>query len=214
VEVKDRMSQDVREEREKAPDSSESGEVVANPSVRREAAPGPAGASEADQREPVRPAKTGVPLRPAATPMKSGKTSGLQRAVGFVRFVAPMVQKVLPLLEGNVAMVVTNLLAPRPTSSHVDLQPIESAVAKMRKDHLDLRLSVADQTAALKRIADQVEAVKDSTAQNSLETKEIAGDVQRLKAKMNAFAWAGLVLLVLSIVINIVFFMEIRQLMH
>lgn len=176
---------------------------------------GPGASSKAAEPvQPSRPAKTGVPLRPMATPMKSAKASGLQKAVGFVRFVAPVVQKVLPLLEGNVAMVVANLLAPRQQGSRADLEPIESAVTKMRKDHVDLRLSVADQTAALKRIADQVEAVKGSMERNALETRELTRDVQQFRAKVSILAWVGLGLLVLSIGVNIVLFMQIRHLVR
>ena len=170
--------------------------------------------TQAPGQVPAGGAKTGVPLRPAPAPAKSGKTTGMQKAAGLVRAVAPLVQKVLPLLEGNVAMAVTNLLASRPESPRVDLEPIENAMTRMRKDHIDLRLSVADQNAAIKRVADQVESAKDAVERAGAETKALDRDVQQLRSRVNAFAWIGLILLVLSVVMNIVLFEQMRQLIH
>lgn len=204
------MSQDVREEPARGiePPATAGGPVGSGPEVIEESPKTTVGVQTSQS------AKTGVPLRPLATPMKSAKASGLQKAVGFVRFVAPVVQKVLPLLEGNVAMAVSNLLAPRQQGPRVDLAPIESAVMKMRKDHVDLRLSVADQTAALKRIAEQVEAVKAVSECNGVETRELTRDVEQLRRRVSVFAWVGIGLLVLSIVVNIVLFVQIRHLAH
>ncbi len=127
----------------------------------------------------------------------------------------PIVQKVLPLLEGNVAMVVTNLLASsRPEAPRVDLEPLESALTRMRKEHIDLRLGVADQNAAIKRVADQVESMKGAVERAGAETKALGGDVQELRNRVNVFAWIGLILLLLSVVMNIVLFEQVRQLIH
>ncbi len=158
--------------------------------------------------------KTGVALRSGAAPAKSGKTTGLQKAAGIARAVAPYVGKMLPLLEGNVAAVVTSLFAGRHDAPRVDLQPLESSITRMRKDHIDLRLSVADQTASLKRIADQVETVKESVEKSRLESKELGGEVQVLRGRVNLFAWIGLVLLLISILVNIALFEQIRHLVR
>lgn len=156
------------------------------------------------------PAKSGVPLRPLSMPSKSGKVGRLQRVIGVVRAMAPVAQKVLPLLEGNVALTLANFLAPRP-QNHIDLEPIENAMTKMRKDHVDLRLSVADQNAALKRIADQVEAVKESAERNGNELKDLNKEVQQFKAKVNLLGWIGLGLLLVSILVNVLLFIQIRR---
>ncbi|MGB6193681.1 MAG: hypothetical protein WBF42_14525, partial [Terracidiphilus sp.] len=96
----------------------------------------------------------------------------------------------------------------------VDLEPIENAMTRMRKDHIDLRLSVADQNAAIKRVADQVETVKDAVERAGAETKALDRDVQQLRSRVNVFAWIGLILLLLSVVMNIVLFEQMRQLIH
>lgn len=193
------MTENVREEAKERQDSE------------RESAsePGKGGAPM-----PAQSAKTGVPLRPAPAPAKSGKTTAMQKAVGLVRAVAPLAQKVLPLLEGNVAMAVTNLLASRPASPPVDLEPLENAMTRMRKDHIDLRLSVSDQNAAIKRVADQVESAKDAVERAGAETKALDRDVQQLRSRVNVFAWIGLILLLLSVVMNIVLFAQMRQLIR
>jgi hypothetical protein len=162
--------------------------------------------AEPEKRQPVKPA--------VLLPMGAGKKSGLERAMGFVRTVAPVVRKVLPLLDGNVVSVVSNFLGPRTASPRVDLEPLENAVTKMRKDHLDLRLNVADQTAALKRITDQVQSVKDSTERNALEQKELARDLKALGSRINLLAWIGLGLLAVSILVNVVLFLRIQQVSH
>ena len=156
------------------------------------------------------------PVRESAkqTNGKPESRSGLQRAFGLIRSVAPVVQKVLPLLDGNVASVVSNMLVPRTETQRVDLEPIENALTKMRKEHLDLRMSLADHTATLKRVSEQVDTVKDVTERNALEAKELTTDLQRLRAKVNAFAWVGLGLLAVSILVNVLLFLRIQQLIH
>ncbi len=167
--------------------------------------------------EPARTAKAGVPLRPLANPARVAKAeprSSLQRVVGLVRAVAPVVQKVLPLLDGNVALAAANLLTGRPEAPRVDLEPIENAVMKMRKEHLELRMGLADQSAALKRIADQVGTVRDSTERNALEAKELAREIHRLRARVSTFAWLGLGLLAVSLLVNIVLLVRLQHLVH
>lgn len=197
------MSEEVREEAVKR--SDETTNVGAEPARRPVVLAEPTRAGGTSQ-----PAKSGVPLRPLSTPSKSGKVSRLQRMAGVVRAMAPVAQKVLPLLEGNFALTLANFLAPRP-QNHVDLEPIENAVTKMRKDHVDLRLSVADQNAALKRISDQVGAVKETAERNGSELKELNREVQQFKAKVSVFAWIGLGLLLVSVCVNVLLLVQMRR---
>lgn len=155
------------------------------------------------------PAKPGVVL-----PARSGQKRGLQRAIGFIRSAAPVLRKVLPLLDGNVVSVVSNVLGSGIGASRVNLEPLENAVTRMRKDHVDLRLNVADQTAALKRIADQVAAVRETTERNSAEQKGLARDIQALRVRISLVAWIGLGLLVVSIALNILLYLRMQQLVR
>lgn len=157
------------------------------------------------------------PWRGSPKTLQGGKQKpkgGFQRAVGIIRTVGPVLQKVLPLLDGNVASAVSNFLVPRAEAQRVDLEPIENALTKMRKEQVDLRMNLADQTATLKRVAEQVETVKDTAERNALEQKELGTDLQRLRAKVNAFAWVGLGLLAVSILVNVLLFWRIQQLIH
>jgi hypothetical protein len=43
-----------------------------------------------------------------------GEPSGAQRAMNLFRAVMPLVQRLLPLLEGNVLTAISNVLTPRP----------------------------------------------------------------------------------------------------
>ena len=57
-------------------------------------------------------------LRPGralhAAPAPSDESSGLQRAMNAFRMALPIVQRLLPLLDGNIGTAVANLLLPRP----------------------------------------------------------------------------------------------------
>src|SRR5450631_758800 len=71
---------------------------------------------------------TGPPLGP---PLEV--PTGVQKALGAVRAALPWVQRILPLLDGNIGMAVSNMLAPHhhapqplhPAPPPVDLAPIE-----------------------------------------------------------------------------------------
>ena len=187
--------------------------------TRAEIAARAAAIGDTERPEPPNPAPGAAKSRgrgSSETPQdgKQASRSGFQRAVGIIRTVAPVFQKVLPLLDGNVASAVANILAPRIETPRVDLEPIENALTKMRKEHVDLRMNLADHTATLKRVAEQVETVKDAAERNAIEQKELARDLQRLRAKVNAFAWVGLGLLAVSILVNVLLFWRIQLLIH
>jgi hypothetical protein len=160
--------------------------------------------AESDTRR--NPAKQGVLL-----PAQSEKKSALNRAMGFVRTVAPYARKVLPLLEGNVISAVSNILAPVPAAPRVDLEPIENAIAKMRKDHVDLRINVADQTVALKRLTDKLETVREATERSNQEQKVLTQELKSLRAKVTLAAWLGVGLLVVSILVNVLLLIRIQH---
>ncbi len=148
--------------------------------------------------------------RPTAHPQHS---SGLQRAMAAIRVVLPVVQKVLPLLDGNIASVVSNILVSRPqTPSHpANLAPVESALARLHVEQRELRGQVAEQNASLKRVAEQLEMVKGATNRNTLEQQELMEDLDSIRKKVKVFAWAGLGLLVLSILVNVILFLRLQR---
>ena len=58
-----------------------------------------------------------------------------------LRVVLPIVQRILPLLDGNIATAVSNILTPHPAppSSPSQPAPIEDRLAELQTQHRDLR---------------------------------------------------------------------------
>jgi len=154
-------------------------------------------------------------------PERSSQSGMFERALGIARTVAPiagkvapLARKILPLLEGNIATAVANVLSPPPPAAHVDLEPIENALARMRREGLELRGQIGDHTATLNRIQEHLETVRDATERNALEQRELMQDMLRLRAKVTLGTWLGIALLTGSILINILFFARLAHLIH
>jgi hypothetical protein len=163
-------------------------------------------------RPPLRPASPARSLQKPSQPVaKPEGTSGFNKTMGAIRTVLPLVQRVLPLLDGNVALAVANLLVPRQQGPAVDLKPIEGALTRMRTEHLELGGKLDEQASSLKRIGDQLDLVKESTERHSLEQKEVTDDLHRLQKKVTVFAWTGLILLAVSIGVNVVLFLRVEH---
>jgi adenylate kinase len=123
----------------------------------------------------------------------------------------PVLQKMLPLLEGNVATVVSNLLAPSFQSQPPDFTPLENALGKMHAELAELRNGVAGQSTLLKRVGDQVDLVKEAADRISMGQQEMLEDLHNLRKKVSVFAWLGLVLLVVSIALNVVLLLRVER---
>ena len=152
---------------------------------------------------------------PPPPPPHTGKPSGMDRALGALRHVLPLVQRVLPLLDGNIATAVSNVLAPRPNlhaSPPVDLAPIQDGLADLRIQHRGLRDQVAEQNVSLKRVGDQLQQVREATDRNTLEQQELLQDLKSVGNKVNIFAFIALALLGVSVVLNVVLYLQIRHL--
>ena len=186
-----------------------------------------AGASpSAGTREPL-PSQAAEPvLRPmpapltragvktAARPSSAAQPSGFQRALDLVRGVLPVVQKVLPLLDGNVASAVSNILAPHPQSSQpASLAPIENALDRIQLEHRAMRTQMAEQNSSLQRVADQLEKVKEATDRNTLEQQELMDDLQRIRKRMKTYAWIGIGLLTAALALNVILFLRIQHIL-
>ncbi|HUX46122.1 MAG TPA: hypothetical protein VMV57_15360 [Terracidiphilus sp.] len=129
------------------------------------------------------------------------KYPGFGRAMGILRGVLPVVQKVLPLLEGNVPLTVANLLAPTISAPRrpVNLEPMEHAIRKMHAEHLELQTQVTGQAAAMKLLGEQVEALKQLAVRNAEEQDKLATEVYRLRRRLTVLTWVSFALLVASL---------------
>jgi hypothetical protein len=139
--------------------------------------------------------------------------SGMQWAMGMMKQAVPFVQRLLPLLDGQIGAAVANLLAsrPHPPAPRVDLQPIEQSLSELQLQQHDLKDQLVDQNASLKRVEDHLEMVREATDRNTLEQQELIEDLKAMGSRVNLFALSFLVLLVLSILLNIALFLHISR---
>jgi t-SNARE complex subunit (syntaxin) len=146
------------------------------------------------------------------TGQSSQPMNGFQRAVGALRLAMPFVQRILPLLDGNVATTVSNILGPHAVQpTPVNLAPLEDGLAELQTGHRELRDQVMEQNSSLKRVEDQLEMVREATDRNTLEQQELLEDLKTVSNKVNTFAFVALVLLAVSVVLNIVLYLHIRR---
>jgi hypothetical protein len=143
----------------------------------------------------------------------SDHSAGMQWAMGVVKQAVPFVQRLLPLLDGQIGTAVANLLAsrPHPPAPRVDLEPIEHRLSDLQLQHHDLKDQLVDQNASLKRVEDHLEMVREATDRNTLEQQELIEDLKAMGSRVNLFALSFLVLLVLSILLNIALFLHISR---
>jgi hypothetical protein len=142
-------------------------------------------------------------------------SSALQRAFGALRSTLPFVQRLLPLLDGNIGTAVSSLLTPHPSTPPpappVDLEPIENSLVELHAQHRDLRNQIVDQNSSLKRVEDQLEMVREATDRNTLEQQELLEDLRAVGNKVNMFALLALGLLVISVLLNVVLYLHIQR---
>ena len=131
------------------------------------------------------------------------------------RAVMPLVQQLLPLLEGNVLTAISNVLTPRPQAPppppKVDLAPLESNLAELQTQHRGLREQVMEQNASLKRVEDQLEMVREATDRNTLEQQELLEDLKIFSGKVKVVAVIGIGVLVISFLLNLILFLHIQR---
>jgi hypothetical protein len=144
--------------------------------------------------------------------------SGVQRAVSALRAALPFVQRILPLLDGNIGTAVSNLLIPHhrlppppPPPPPVNLAPLEDGLAQLQNQQRELRNQVVEQNSSLKRVEDQLEMVREATDRNTLEQQELLEDLKGVGNKLNLFALIAMGLLALSVLLNIILYLHILR---
>ncbi len=175
------------------------------------------------------PAGPGEPQRMFAAPPGRALTasaangpleipSGIQRAVSALRAALPFVQRILPLLDGNIGTAVSNILTPHhhpppppPQQPAVNLAPIQDSLTELQTHHRELRDQVVEQNSSLKRVEDQLEMVREATDRNTLEQQELLEDLKVVGNKVNVFAMIALGLLAVSVIVNVVLYLHILR---
>jgi len=139
---------------------------------------------------------------------------GFDRAVNAIRSALPFVQRILPLLDGNFATAISNVLTSHhqaPPPPPVNLAPIEDSLDELKTQHAELREQVMEQNSSLKRVEDQLEMVREATDRNTLEQQELMEDLKVVGNKVNVVALIALGLLAVSIILNIVLYLHIQR---
>jgi hypothetical protein len=153
--------------------------------------------------------------RPPQRAEKREPSAALQRTATAIRTMVPLLQKLLPLLDGNVASAVANLLLSRPAGAPaVDLEPLETALMHVRGDLAVMQDKSIQQETALKRIDDQLGTVKEALERAALEQKEAAEELSQTRRSVRIFAVLGAVLLVISIGLNATLFLYVRGILR
>lgn len=137
-----------------------------------------------------------------------------QRAMSMLKQAMPFVQKLLPLIDGNVATAVANLFAARPhppAQPPLDLTPVHNHITELQVQQDDLRTQVMEQNSSLKRVEDQLELVREATDRNTLEQQELIEDLKNVGNKVNLLAWLLFLMLLISVGLNLALFLHIKQ---
>jgi len=133
------------------------------------------------------------------------------------RAAMPLVQRILPLLDGNVGTAVSNLMAPQQQgtqhSQPVNLVPIETGLDKLQLQQRELRDQVVEQNESLKKVEDQLHQVREATDRNTLEQQELLQDLKAVGTRVNIFAYVALALLGLSVALNVLLFLQLRHIL-
>jgi septal ring factor EnvC (AmiA/AmiB activator) len=110
---------------------------------------------------------------------------------------------------------VANLFAPRAHVAQpppvVDLTPVHTQITELQVQHQDLRTQMVEQTSSLKRVEDQLEMVREATDRNTLEQQELIEDLKAVGNKVNLFALLLFAMLIVSLVLNVMLFLHIKQ---
>ena len=159
------------------------------------------------------------PGRPLATsqeePAQSASGSGVDRIVTALRSAVPFVQRLLPLLDGNIASAVANVLTahsqkPAPAVT-VNLAPLQESLTDLQIQHRELHDQVIEQNTSLKRVEDQLEMVREATDRNTLEQQELMEDLKAVGTKVNIVALVALGLLAISLFLNLILYLHIER---
>jgi hypothetical protein len=143
--------------------------------------------------------------------------SGLLRAIRAFRSALPLLQKLLPLLDGNVVTAISNVLAPRPQAQPaqkpVDTAPMENSLADLKTQQQELRNRLQEQGTSLQRIGEQMERLREVTDRNSDELGDLVEELKAAGRKMNIVAFLAFALLAGSIALNVVLYLQIHHLL-
>lgn len=143
--------------------------------------------------------------------------TAMQRTLRVLSSALPLLQRLLPLLDGNVLGAVLNMLTPHahgaPAQKPADLGPLTGGLAELKNQHRELRVQMQEQGESLKRMADHVQTVREALDRNTLEQQDLIEELKTAGKKMNLVALAAFALLAGSIAVNVYLYIQIHRLL-
>jgi hypothetical protein len=157
--------------------------------------------------------------RALAAPSQSAESQdSAQRTLNAIRNALPLLQRLLPLLDGNVLASFAGALAPQPqlhqpAPKPVDPPTVEGGLAGLKAQQQELRSQILGQDSALKKMTDQLDHVREATDRNTLEQQDLIEELKTSGKRMNIVAFLAFALLAASIAMNVVLYLEIHRLL-
>jgi hypothetical protein len=141
--------------------------------------------------------------------------SSLQRTVSALRSFFPIVQRILPLVDGKIAAAASNFFGHRAKASapapRVDVAPIAAGLADLRIQLSSLRDQVLKQNTSLKRVEDQLEMVREATDRNTQEQQELQEYLKTLGNKVKMVVILALGLVAIGFILNLILYLHIQH---
>jgi hypothetical protein len=141
-------------------------------------------------------------MKSSSSPRRPNQSSGFQRVLAAARIIAPFAQKLLPLLDGNVATAVANVLVQRPPTPQVDTQPLEESLAKVKVSQVELQDRVAEQQTQLSRLATHADKLQQAADNLNSEHFELEQELKTLRKRVAFLARVSLVLFAVVLLAN------------
>jgi hypothetical protein len=127
----------------------------------------------------------------------------------------PLVQRLLPLLDGNVGSAVSNLLNPNqpppPPLPPLNLEPIEDGLAEIQAENRALRTQVIEQNLSLKRIEEQLEMLAEATDRITFAQQALRQELKFVARKVTIYSSIILAVLAIFIIFSALFFLRYRR---
>ena len=126
-------------------------------------------------------------------------------------------QRLLPLLDGNIATAVSKSAYASPASAGASLRPSSISCRSKtdwpscRRSSRNLRDQVTEQNNSLKRVEDQLEMVREATDRNTLEQQELLEDLKAFGNKVKIVAILALVLVAVGFMMTLALFLHIQR---
>jgi len=183
-------------------------------------------------QQQVRSVPAPPPAEQASAPVAGDSGSkNLQRALQGFKLALPFVQKLLPMLEGQVGAAVASLLAPPqqvapsqskpaapppvkavvPQQVTIDLAPVEEGLRRLQNGQRELHVQITEQNTSIKRVEDQLGMVREATDRNTLEQQELMEDLKGIGKKVNVVTLVMLSMLLGSLLLNLILYLHMQR---